>query len=84
MNTSKAYLMIILSFLLSLSAFNTAIARNGGGNFSAYTGTMAPGLRDKGLPSGLANQDKTPPGWSHGRKVGWYKHHHHHHHLSDD
>ena len=52
-----------------------------------------PGLTNKPLPEGLSNQNKTPPGWSHGKKKGWskthskywYKHHpqykHHPHHV---
>jgi hypothetical protein len=51
-----------------------------------------PGLSGKGgadFPHGLEKGEKTPHGWSQGRKEGWdndfrHHHHHHHHHYDND
>jgi len=51
-------------------------AGNSHGNFGPASGSMPPGLHDKGTPPGLDMQNKTPQGWSEGQKTGWSKTHH--------
>lgn len=52
-------------------------AGHGNAGFGPAMGAMPPGLR--GTPPGLKMLNKTPSGWSHGRKEGWGTNHHYHH-----
>jgi len=52
----------------------------GGGNSginNINNSSIPPGLSGRGTPHGLSMQNKTPYGWSQGRKMGWKKHSHH-------
>ncbi len=39
--------------------------------FTATAFANPPGLQGKDYPRGLNMQNKTPPGWTHGKKEGW-------------
>jgi hypothetical protein len=49
---------------------------HGNSSFGSVTGSaMPPGLQNKGTSPGLQMQNKTPHGWSQGKKEGWKKYH---------
>lgn len=69
------------SILISGYVYAAPVAGVGHGNsgFGHATGSMPPGLQNKGTPPGLKMQNKTPAGWSRGVKKGWTKSHRVHH-----
>lgn len=67
-----------LSFIALGAALTTATFADPGkghgqghGNAGNYSGSYPPGLSSK--PHGLEKQNKTPEGWSKGKKKGWMK-----------
>lgn len=92
MKTLLAY-SFLMAALISVSFANPPAGVGGGkgqGNsgFGSITGgSMPPGLQNKGTPPGLQMQNKTPHGWSKGRKEGWKNKHHKsykHHQIQKD
>lgn len=73
------YVLALFSLMFALFS-QCVLADPPGGRGPHAMGGVAgtpPGLQGEALPHGLSKQNKTPPGWSKGRKRGWYKRHHH-------
>jgi hypothetical protein len=80
--------LIILSFFIT-TASNAGPGNSGGGHGQGQShgqghqnagdfgggGDLPPGLQKRGKPYGLEKQNKTPSGWSKGKKKGWHKRH---------
>ena len=69
----------IVAILLSAPSFANPPAGVGGqgkgntGVGSVTKGVVPPGLQNKAIPQGLQMQNKTPTGWTKGKKKGWNK-----------
>lgn len=64
----KKIVMLLTTLLISTSLFAVPPGLQG-----------TPGNPAGKMPHGLQMQGKTPAGWSHGNKTGWYKTHRWHH-----
>jgi hypothetical protein len=75
MKSLVTYLVILFSFVSGTTfAHPNGDPRNAGlGPFP--TGETPPGLQKKGISPGLIALDKSPHGWSQGKKEGWLKNH---------
>lgn len=78
------YLITVLLLVFSISSFAHPHGKGQGkgqdvqrqvlkDDGSTVDATKPPGLRGSHYPPGLKKLNKTPPGWSHGKKVGWEK-----------
>jgi hypothetical protein len=67
-------LMIMLSGIAFAGPHGEGVG-HGNARVGSVTRGVPPGLQSKGLPRGLRMQNKTPYGWSQGRKVGWTRNH---------
>lgn len=74
-------LFMITSLITFSNTFANPPAGKGPGSHGFGTGVsnMPPGLQQKGLPPGLNKNNKTPYGWSQGKKTGWHKKHYNTH-----
>lgn len=63
--------ILVFSILLFTTTSVTAFSKGHDGNRAGV-------VSNSSMPPGLQKQDKTPYGWSQGKKVGWHHHHHHH------
>ena len=76
------HLITVFILFFSVAAFAHSQGKGKGvqrhfqqNNDSTVQTNKPPGLQGSHFPPGLEKLNKTPPGWSKGKKVGWQKSH---------